>query len=95
MTIQNGDDPRIPKRLTVELDQANESEPLTGRDFLHLVLGLSPRAGTYSTEMHCADGSVEVETRVVDENGRITKHEVTPQASSHRRKRRKTKKKKS
>jgi hypothetical protein len=95
MTNQPDEDDRILKRLTVEFDQDASHEPLMGSEFLLLVLGGAPRAGRYQTEMHRPDGTVEIETRVVNETGRTIKRESTLQPSSSREKKRKTRKRKS
>lgn len=52
--------------------------PVTGFDLISLLSGGTPRTGVYRSEVERVDGSVFVETRVVDRHGRTLKHEVTP-----------------
>lgn len=59
-------------------DFRDMERPVTGLDLISLLSGGRPRAGIYRSEVERIDGSVLVETRVVDRHGRTHKHEVTP-----------------
>jgi hypothetical protein len=66
------------EELLDEEDFRDMGRPVTGPDLILLLSGGRPRAGVYRSEVERADGSVFVETRVVDRHGRTLKHEVTP-----------------
>lgn len=70
------EDDWIPQRRTVEFASESAAPPLSNFEYLLMLSGGTPRAGTYRTEFHHADGRVLTETRIVDQDGRLIERAV-------------------
>lgn len=78
MGRRKSEDERLLEELLEDEDFEGVRRPVTGLYLILLLSGGTPRAGIYRSEFEHDDGSVFVETRVVNRHGRVLKHEIAP-----------------